>query len=139
MKSINKLNKRAEVIFNKLTQDLTKLGDHHKWDNAPGAFMAACIEIIDETKAGKIVSIAHYWLHESGDMMRDPDVCLLASNGLFAEVGVIPLSFRQDGLGIDSQAAVVQEDGRIAYSPRKQLDLTRFCNQFLVNISQQQF
>ena len=134
------LSKQATAIFNKLIEGLTKLGDHRKWDNAQGCFMAACIEIIDETKAGKIVSVAHYY-EQNSDLMRDPDVCFLISNGTFTseEVGVFPLSFRQDNLGIDRQTAAVREDGHIVCYPKQQRDLTRFCDQWMTNIADQQF
>ena len=134
------LNKRASEIFNKLTAGLAKPGDHRKWDNAPGVFMAACIELVDETKAGQVVSVAHY--HEvNSDLCRDPDVCFLISNGTFTlgEAGIFPLSFRQDNLGIDRQAAAIQEDGHVVFYPGPQRDLAMFCNQWMKNLSEQQF
>ncbi len=139
MKSINKLNQRASKIFEKLTNGLTKVGDNKKIDNAPGAFMALCIEVIEDTPAGKIVSLAHRY-EQNSDLMADPEVCLLVSNGRFTgETGVFPLSFRQDNLGIDRQVAMVQEDGHIVCYPRQQRDLTLFVNQWMKNVADQQF
>lgn len=127
------LNQRAAAIFRKLTDGLTKLGDHRKIDNSAGAFMAVCVEIVDETTAGQIVSIAHYF-EQNSDLMADPECTFLV-----AEVGIIPLSFRQDNLGVDRQAVVVRGDGRLATNPRQQADITRFCNMWMKNISEQQF
>ncbi len=128
------LNKRATAIFNKLTDGLTKLGDHRKFDNAPGAFMACCVELVEQTRLGPIFSIAHY--HEvNSDLCRDPEVLFLRSDSY----GIVPLSFRQDNLGIDRTHVVVQQDGHLAGYPRQQCDLTRFANQWAKNISDQQF
>ncbi len=133
------LNKKAEVIFNKLMAGLTKVGDHKKIDNSNGSFMPVCIEIIDETKAGKIVSVAHY--HEvNSDLCRDPDCTFLLSDGTFTlgKVGVFPISFRQDNLGIDQEAATVKEDGHILMFPNMQRDIATFCCQWMLNIQEQQ-
>ena len=139
MKTLSKLNQRASKTFEKLTAGLTKVGDHRKIDNAPGAFMALCIEVIEDMPAGKVVSLAHYF-EQCGDLMADPEVCLLVSNGRFTgETGIYPLSFRQDNLGIDRQVATVQEDGHIVCYPRQQRDLTLFVNQWLKNVEDQQF
>ena len=132
------LSKKAEAIFNKLTEGLTKVGDHKKIDNANGSFMAVCVEIIDETKAGKIVSVAHYF-EQNGDLMRDPDCTFLISDGTFTgEAGVFPISFRQDNMGIDQEAATVQEDGHILMHPNMQRDISTFCCQWMKNIQEQQ-
>ena len=48
------LNDKATAIFRKLTEGLQKVGDHQKWDNASGSFMAACIEIIGRTGLGPL-------------------------------------------------------------------------------------
>ena len=109
------------------------MGDHRKWDNANGTFMAACVEIIHETKAGKIVSVAHYY-EQNGDMMRDPDVCFLIGN----DKRIFPISFRQDNLGIFQEVAYV-EDGQWKVKERDQADICSFCNQWMLNISEQQF
>jgi hypothetical protein len=127
------LNEKAEAIFRRLTDGLRKVGDHRKWDNANGSFMAACVEIIGRTGLGPLVSIAHYY-EQNGDMMRDPDVVFLIG----ADRHVYPISYRQDGLGINQEAAVV-EDGRWKVRPKLQADICRFCDQWMRNIQEQQF
>lgn len=126
------LNTKAEAIFRKLTDGLRKVGDNRKWDNN-SSFMAACVEIIDRTGLGPLVSIAHYF-EQSGDMMRDPDVVFLIG----ADQHVYPISYRQDGLGIDQEAAIVK-DGRWKVRAKLQADICRFCNQWMRNIEEQQF
>lgn len=129
---MKRLNEKAEAIFRKLTEGMVKVGDHRKWDNAKGSFMAACVEIIDRTGLGPLVSIAHYY-EQNGDLMRDPDVVFLIG----ADQHVYPISFRQDSLGIDQEAAYV-EDGVWKVRPKMQADICRFCNMWMRNINEQQ-
>jgi hypothetical protein len=129
---VKHLNDKAEAIFRKLTEGMVKVGDHQQWNNN-SSFMAACIEIIGRTGLGPLVSIAHYYVQE-GDMMRDPDVVFLVG----ADQHVYPISYRQDGLGIDQEAAVV-EDGQWKVRTKMQADIAKFCNEWMRNIEQQQF
>ena len=81
------LNDKATAIFHKLTEGLHKVGDHRKWNNASGSFMAACVEIIGTTGLGPLVSIAHYY-EQNHDLMRDPDVVFVIG----ADQEVYPIS-----------------------------------------------
>ena len=126
------LNVKAEAIFRKLTEGMVKLGDHRKWDNASGTFMAVCIELIAKTALGPLVSIAHYY-EQNSDLMRDPDIVFWVD----ADQHVYPISYRQDGLGIDQEAAVFV-DGQWNVKPKMQADITRFANQWMLNIQEQQ-
>ena len=125
------LNDRATAVFRKLTEGLKKVGDHQQWNNN-SSFMAACVEIIGRTGLGPLVSIAHYY-QQNGDMMRDPDVVFLIG----ADQHVYPISYRQDGLGIDQEAATV-EDGKWKVRTKMQADICGFCNQWMKNINEQQ-
>lgn len=125
------LNDRATAVFRKLTEGLKKVGDHQQWNN-DSSFMATCVEIIGRTGLGPLVSIAHYY-QQNGDMMRDPDVVFVIG----ADQHVYPISYRQDGMGIDQEAAVV-EDGKWRVQPKMQADICSFCNQWMENINEQQ-
>jgi hypothetical protein len=126
------LDRKAEAIFCKLTGNTQKVGDHHKWDNANGAFMAVCVEIIGKTGLGPLISVAHYY-EQNSDWMKDPDVVFL----LGADLHVYPISYQQDNLGLYQEAAVV-EDGQWKVRPKLQADICRFCNQWMRNIKEQQ-
>ncbi len=133
------LNKRAEAIFRQLIEGLENSGDHRKIDNAGGSFMPLNIDVLSvnrQTVAGREwcdmpVSLAHNYV-QNGDVMADPDVEFLVT-----PLGVVPLSFQQDP-GIHRRWAW-QENGQWRYHPRGQADLTAFCNQWMVNIKQQQW
>ena len=125
------LNDKATAIFRKLTEGLKKVGDHQQWNN-DSSFMAACIELIGRTGFGPLVSVAHYY-QQNGDMMRDPDVVFVIG----ADKNVYPISYRQDGMGIDQEAAIV-EDGKWKVRPKMQADICSFCNQWMHNINEQQ-
>ncbi|MFZ1936058.1 MAG: hypothetical protein WCB27_11285 [Thermoguttaceae bacterium] len=77
------------------------------------------------------VALAHNHV-QNGDVMADPDVEFLVT-----PLGVVPLTFQQDP-GIYRRWAW-QENGQWRYHPRGQADLTGFCNQWMVNIKQQQW
>lgn len=126
------LNDKATAIFRKLTEGLKKVGDHQQWNN-DSSFMAACVEIIGCTGLGPLVSIAHYYV-QNGDMMRDPDVVFVIG----ADQHVYPISYRQDGMGIYQEAAVV-EDGKWRVRPKMQADIAKFCNDtWFPNLNEQQ-
>jgi hypothetical protein len=125
------LNERATAIFRKLTEGLKKVGDHQQWNN-DSSFMAACIELIGRTGLGPLISIAHYY-QQNGDMMRDPDVVFVIG----ADQHVYPISYRQDGMGIYQEAAII-EDGKWRVRPKMQADICSFCNQWMENINEQQ-
>ena len=65
--------------------------------------------------------------------MRDPDVVFLIG----ADQHVYPISFRQDGLGVHLESAVLEE-GQWKVRTKMQADLCSFCNQWMHNIEQQQ-
>jgi hypothetical protein len=107
-----------------------RVGDHRKHDNN-SAFMAVCVEIVGQTDRGLLISVAHYYA-QNGDMMRDPDVVFLVDEHAY------PISYRQDGLGVNREAACI-EDGVWKVYPKMQADICRFCNQWMRNIKAQQF
>ena len=125
------LNDKATTIFRKLTEGLQKVGDHQQWNN-DNSFMAACVEIIGKTDLGPLVSITHYYI-QNGDMMSDPDVVFVIG----ADQHVYPISYRQDGLGIYLESAII-EDGQWKVRTKMQADLCDFCNQWMRNINEQQ-
>ena len=132
------LNQQSTKIFNRIVTGLVGLGDHKKIDNAPGAFMALCVEVVDEWKEGNIISLAHYY-EQNGDLMRDPDIIFLVSNGsVFIKGLVFPTSYRQDGLGIDRVSLFHNEEGRLMCCHGEQQDEVDFANTWMKNLQEQQ-
>ncbi|OGV41419.1 MAG: hypothetical protein A2X46_16425 [Lentisphaerae bacterium GWF2_57_35] len=108
-------------------------GGHTKIDNAPGHFMAACVEILGQTAGYELVSVAHYG-EQNGDLMRDPDIVIMAN-----EQNAWPISYRNDYVGIDHESADFDEAGQLkGYRPRMQADITACANMLLRNIADQQ-
>ncbi len=135
------LNQASTKIFNLIVDGLKEPGDHKKLDNAPGAFMALSVELIDQWPEGSIISLAHYY-EQNGDLMRDPDMTFLISNGSKFIAGLVfPASYRQDGLGIDQQS-LFYEDNNGIHSLRIckhwQADHAAFANVWMRNIKEQQ-
>ena len=124
------LNKTAEKVFRKLTEGMTKVGDHRTVENNK-SFMAVHVEVVGQTERGLLISIAHYY-EQNGDLMRDPDVVFLVDERAY------PISYRLDGLGLNQEAAHIQ-DGVWMVCLKMQADICRFCNQWMKNIKSQQF
>ena len=62
----------ATAIFRRLTEGLTKLGDHRKLDDAPG-FMPVSVELVGRLPQGAIFAVAHDY-EQCGDLVADPDI-----------------------------------------------------------------
>ena len=128
------LNQKGRAIFETMTQGMTKVCSHRRFDNAEGVYMAAIIECIGQCDWGLIFSVAHYY-EQCGDLVSDPEMTFLQ-----AQDGTIyPLSYQQGGLGIYQESIMFGVDG----SPEKvnkrlQKDLAIFAGQWFENIKYQQ-
>jgi hypothetical protein len=76
-------------------------------------FMPLCIEHIGPgPRGGLLVSIAHYY-EQHGDLMADPDLVV----EVIRQTGEwLPVSFRQDNLGIYQETVTVEGDGLVVRS-----------------------
>jgi hypothetical protein len=117
------------AVFRKLTEGLVKVCDHRTIDNCDSTFMPVVVEVVDSVRLGLVVSVAHYF-EQNSDLMADPEVTFLVTAD-----EVFPLTFYQPPF---SDVAAKFEDGRLLVSKRRQGDLTRFCNQWMRNIAEQQ-
>ena len=130
---MNAINQKAAAILNQLTQDLNTLGDHRRWENSP-AFMAVCVEYINDTDLGPVYSVAHYY-EQNGDLMRDPEMTFLRR----IDGSYYPLSYQQDGLGLYQESVIFGEDGNPEkFIPAMQRDHALFAGQWMQNIKEQQ-
>lgn len=123
---MNFLNPQSTAVFNRLLA-LNQI----KISNSK-TFMAVCFELIEENKAYKVYSIAHYYL-QNGDMMADPEMTFI----YFDENHIAPASFKQDSIGMYQESLEVR-NGMLYSSPELQKDHTIFANDWLKNIKNQQ-
>ena len=96
--------------------------------------MAVSVEIIHECSFGKTVAVAHYY-EQNGDLMADPDMTFLICPG----GQVVPMTYQQDNMGIYQRAVGFIEGGKMEVYWRMQTDITKFANDWMRNIKQQQF
>jgi hypothetical protein len=133
------LNKTATDIFAAMLNGLNDVSDYRKIDNAGEGVMPVTIEVVGKREDGKglVVSLAHYY-EQNGDLMRDPEMVFL----WFPEQKMVfPVTYRQDGLGLDQQAVTEFDESTGAYNgvyPRMQAQQTSFANLWMKNIKQQQ-
>ena len=133
MRTIKPLSAAAAKVFSLLTQDMQKPGDHRKVADNP-SFMAVCVELVDKTpQNAPIFSVAHYY-EQNGDLMADPEVTFVRAR----EDYVYPITYRQDGLGMDREY-VRWEGDKVFWNLAAQNDLASFCNQWMKNIKEQQW
>ena len=133
MGCIKPLSRKALAVFRVLTEGFTKAGDHRKVNQCQ-SFMPVCVEAVGRTPQGAlIVSVAHYY-EQNGDLMVDPEVTFVVTRADY----VFPITYRQDGLGID-RVYVRWEGDKVFWNLRMQNDLAGFCNDWMENIKQQQY
>jgi hypothetical protein len=134
MASIKPLSQPALSVFRVLTEGITQISDHRKFVNGGTSIMPAVVEAVGTTPQGAlIVSIAHYY-EQNGDLMADPEVTFVVAR----EDYVYPISYKQDGLGIDREY-VRWEGERVFWNLKAQNDLAGFCTSWMRNIKEQQF
>jgi len=127
------LTKTAAKTFAQILGGLDRPGQHRKIDTAPDAFMAVHVDVLDRTRHGLRVALAHNFV-QNGDVMADPDVTFLVSS---VDGQVYPLTFQADATGFHQEGGRIDGD-RILSAPRVQADITRFANQWMRNIKAQQ-
>ena len=141
------VNSKARVILDTLTEDLIEVGDHRKIDNTDGLFMPVYVECIGRVGDGRLFSVAHYF-KQNGDMMRDPDVVFFQvdtfkegypehSRDVFP-VEYYPVSFEQSSVGLYQEAVIIGSEGIEGVRPKLQKSITSFCNDWMMNIKDQQ-
>jgi hypothetical protein len=138
-KPMRKANSSSKRVLDKLTEGLSRVGDHAKIDNATGVFMPVSVEIVDRNVNGYLyVSVAHYG-KLNGDLMRDPEMVFIKAR---VSGDYYSSYFRNDYLGCERLGVVSAEqvEGRPSFSfnPREQVDEAAFANAWMRNILQQQ-
>lgn len=113
---------------------LDKLRDNPISLTVPG-YMPLSIEVVGKgSRGGPLVSIMHHY-EQNGDLMRDPDLVV----ELIPPVNWwLPVSFRQDNLGI-YQEAVVLNGGRLITHSRLVDSIKSFMSEWDRNIGEQGF
>ncbi len=135
------LTKTAESVFRAAMARALETGQAKIHDNTIS--MALCVVMFGhiptaQSRKGDALpfplwSFAHYYEQE-GDLMRDPDITMVDT-----PAGLMPISYRNDGLGIDNTYVEYADDGTIrGFYPAKQADLTAFCNTWARNLKDQQ-
>lgn len=123
------VNGAAKRVLDELVEGLD-VGDSKQFDRGLG-YMAVHVECIQKSGLGVHYSIAHYY-EQSGDLCPDPDcVVIRRADGTWS-----PISFQNS---IAYRVAVTfHEDGTIEVDEREQKELSKFVNQWMKNVSEQQ-
>jgi hypothetical protein len=128
------INQKAKAIFEKMTEGMTTVCSHRRFDNAKGVYMAAIVECIGQCDWGLIFSVAHYY-EQCGDLVSDPEMTFLQGK----DGNIYPLSYQQAGLGIYQESILFGADGNPEKLNKKlQKDHAIFAAQWFENIQYQQ-
>jgi hypothetical protein len=121
-------NKKITKILDEMIANKT---DAIKIDNSEGTFMPFNIDYLDRYGNLHHFAFSHYYKHESGDMIADPDMEILYDD-IFYKV-MYPVTY-QDSFGY--QEAIDWNTGN--YQPKKQAQLATFLRKWLSNVVNQQ-
>lgn len=126
------LNPKAADVFQRLIENLIRVGDNRKIDNCQSTFMPVSVEVVGryENLKAHVVAVTHYY-EQGGDLVTDPEVTFLVT-----AKGFFPMTFEQGGVCYRVYAKI--EDGKLLFNERQQADLTKFCNDWMMNIKEQQ-
>jgi hypothetical protein len=130
-RGLRHVSRAARSVLETLVEGLDGLGASKKVDNAKGAFMAVCVERVEESGHGPIFSVAHYF-EQNGDLVPDPDVTFLRD----AAGDFYPLTY-QDALTY-RRCVELDDDGSVRVNRAQQADLAYFAANWTKNIRQQQ-
>ena len=127
------INQKAKAVFQKMTEGMTEVCSHRKFDNSEDTFMPAVVECINKCDWGLIFSVAHYY-EQMGDLVADPEMTFLQGN----DGNIYPLSFQQGGY-VYQESVLFGEDGNPArINKRMQKDHAVFAGDWFRNIRSQQ-
>lgn len=131
------LNKTATKIFLRLVAMAKSNEDNYiKINNAEGVFMPLSVEKVGEIEGYECFSLAHY-REQNGDLMSDPQMEFLLMQNQVGSI-VIPYSFRNDYMGIDSRDVLVEDSKLKGFRGKAIVDNIEFANMWLKNIKHQQ-
>ena len=106
-------------------------------ENPP--YMTLVIESIGTGPRGlPMLSVAHYYTQE-GDAMRDPDVEVEVVTDGLQGWRFLPVSYRQDGLGMFQEAVWQDDDGRVLLKPGLVRSISSFLRTWNNNLREQGF
>lgn len=124
---------RAQAVMDKLIEGISQ-GGSKKIDNTGGSFMPVSVERVGEISLGPLFSVTHYY-EQNGDLMSDPDMVFVQG----ASGRYYPISYRQDGLGINQEVLrETEKPGSFQYNKRLSASLATFANRWMKNIKDQQ-
>jgi hypothetical protein len=132
------LTKSAESVFRAAIARIPANHSAVQIGEKDGCFMPLHVERIgSDIYQGQripLISFAHYYT-QNGDLMRDPDV-VMQDHG----AGLLcPVTFRQDGIGVDQDAREFDDDGNvIGFNALLQNGLAQFCDTWARNLQAQQ-
>jgi len=137
------ISKQAERVFRSAIAKIPANEGHITIGEQGQAYMPLRVECVGTIKHGtpgneiayKLYSFAHYY-EQNGDWMSDPEMIFED----IGEHGMIPVSSRQDSLGVYNEVYAFDEKTGCVSGIRLKLrqDLVKFANMWAKNLKEQQ-
>ena len=125
---MKQVNEQSKLILDVLFEKYVNNGGHIKINNSD-VFIPLVVEILYDGT----LSLCHYG-ELNGDLMRDPEVIFVKND----KGNYYPIYFRNDYLGIESWYVEINGNDWKLHDRKGQLDLSEFCDTWLLNIKEQQ-
>lgn len=127
------INATATAILNKMVSMMED--GHIRINNTDDFFMPVSVETIMDNDKYMIISVAHYYEHNS-DLLADPEMLFIYDKTMNV---FFPSYFKQDGFIAQEQESIIMNNGEIiGIRTKMQADHTTFANMWLKNIKFQQ-
>lgn len=94
-------------------------------------YMDLHLDLVNRECGHAVIALGHYWRHDSGDMIADPDMEIRVS---IENAEAEALSFQQD---LPPVYHCIYENGKLSVSERTRHSLNEFLAQWLFNCIQQ--
>ena len=130
---MNFLGVKATKTICSIVNGLCEPGDNRRIGDGCNGYMPLSVECIEICSRGLIYSLTHY-SEQNGDLMCDPEMTFLHNK----DDEILPLSYRNDFVGVDQIAVVMLEDSGWKVNAKLQRELMLFSTDWLRNISEQQ-
>ena len=103
-------------------------------------YMPLVIEFVGEGPRGlPLISVAHTYI-QNGDVMYDPEMTFEVNPVMLHKPdGWVPITYRQDNLGLNQTAVWRNEQGQVMVRPRLVRELRSFARTWNKNLREQGF
>ena len=130
---MKQINKQAAKVLEKISKESNTISNNK-------TFMDVHVEIIGKIEnipgTGRLIAVTHYY-EQNGDLVTDPEMVFVESEGLKGEKAYYPISFEMGGFRFE-ESALIENNTIKGVRPQLQRQHATFAGQWMINIKNQQ-